>query len=303
MRAEVAPPRVSTPGSLDECLAVLAGHGDEAKVIAGGTALMIMLRNGLVDPAVVVSLSRLTELRGPLRRSGGAPPATAPVRLPALVTLSELRTSPVARTELPLLSQAAGLVANSRVRNVATIGGNVCEADYASDPPCVLLALDAVVECRGAGGAREIPLQGFVTDYYTTALRPEELVTAVRVPVPPPGSRGVYINYVTRSVEDRPCVGVAVILRVDESGVCRDLRVAVGATGPVPFRIPEAEGIAVGLPIGRELAAAVADAYASGAEPMSDLRGSAAYRRKMIAVFVRRAILAAAAGRRGAWKA
>jgi len=176
---------------------------------------------------------------------------------------------------------------------MATVGGVLAEADYASDPPCVLLALGAEIEVSGQTGQRRIPADQFFKGFFETALEPDEIVTGVRVPIPEIGTRAVYEKYVTRSSEDRPCLGVAAVVQ-RKRGVCTDLRVAVGAAAETPQRLPAAESLAHGQPLVPEVAQAVADAYADRIDTLADLRGSAWYRTEMIRVWVRRAILRAA---------
>jgi carbon-monoxide dehydrogenase medium subunit len=167
----------------------------------------------------------------------------------------------------------------------------LAEADYASDPPAMLVALDATVEVRGPDGSREVPSAEFFRGFYETALEPSDIVTGVRVPIPPSGSRGAYEKYVTRSKEDRPCLGAAAIVRLGADGrMCEDLRVAVGAVAEVPQRFREVEQQAIGQVLDGDVLRAVAEGYAERVDPLSHMRGSAWYRTEMIRVWVRRAI-------------
>jgi len=286
-------PVLHFPDRLEEALEVLSAHGTNARPIAGGTALMIMLKAGLIELPHVVALQRLNGLRF-LEEETGA------LRIGAMTTLQEVAASPSVRRAAPVLAGAASLVANLRVRNVATLGGNLSEADYASDPPCVLLAHDARVHLTSLDGDRWVPVSGFLRDYYETCAEPDELVTEVEVPALPPGVRGAYLKYVTRSAEDRPCLGVTAMVALDPDGRCAELRVAVGAATATPYRLPEVERMVIGRPMGAEAVEEVAGAYARDVEPLSDLRGSAAYRQRMIRVFVARAVREALAGRNGA---
>ena len=175
-----------------------ASQNDDTKIISGGTALVIMLKNRLIAPATLLSLGRLSELRG-IRHEPGTG-----LRIGALVTLREAEHSALVREKNPTLADTFAKVGNVRVRNAATVGGNLSEADYASDPPCVLVAMRARVTARGPKGAREIPLTDLFKGFYETALAPDEILTELIVPDPQPGSRSVYIKYVSRSSEDRP---------------------------------------------------------------------------------------------------
>ena len=281
------PPELILPRSVPEAVELLARYGDEAKVVAGATALTIMLRQRLIAPRALVAIGGLPRLDA-IERDDGS------LRLGALATHRMGELSPLVRRELPVLASTFGRVANVRVRNAATVGGVLAEADYASDPPAVFLALDAEVEVVGPTGARTIPASEFFLGFYETALAADELVTGVRVPIPAAGTRAVYEKFVTRSSEDRPCVGVIAAVRLAGDGrTCEDLRVAVGAASETPQRYPEVEGLARGQVLDEDVAVAVAERYAESIDPLSDLRGSAWYRREMVRVWVRRAILRA----------
>jgi carbon-monoxide dehydrogenase medium subunit len=282
-------PEILEPRSVEEAVEALARHADDAKVIAGGTAVVLLLQNRLISPAYLVSLSRVEGLDY-IRHE----PDTG-LRIGALTTIRDVETSPLVREHLPVLSETCGKVANVRVRNQATVGGNLAEADYASDPPAVLVGLRARVNVVGERGAREIPLTEFFQDFYETALAEDEIVTELVVPEPAPGSRAAYLKYVTRSSEDRPCIGTAAFVDLDEQGRCRELRVVINAVAETPQEIAEAEALARGQRLTDELIREVAERYATAIEPLSDLRGSAWYRTQMIRVFVRRAIEAALA--------
>jgi carbon-monoxide dehydrogenase medium subunit len=182
----------------------------------------------------------------------------------------------------PALAFAFSVVASPRVRNQATVGGVVADADYASDPPAMLAALGARVVARSVRGEREVPMDEFVLGHYETALEGDELVTEVRVPRG--AGRSVYRKFRSRSGEDRPCVSVAATRHNDE------LRVVVGAVAGRPQFFPEVCALARGERLGGELAAEIGHRYAEEIEPISDSRGSARYRRRVVAVEVRRAL-------------
>jgi aerobic carbon-monoxide dehydrogenase medium subunit len=276
------------PATLDEAVAQLAAYGDEAKVVAGSTALAILLRQRLIAPRALVSIGHLPGLSA-IEVEDGV------LVLGALVTHRQVELSDTVREALPVVAETFGRVANVRIRNAATVGGVVAEADYASDPPCVFVALDAEIEAVGPGGVRRIPAGEFFLGFYTTALEPAEVVTAVRVPLLAPGSGAVYEKFVTRSSEDRPCVGVAAVVRLGDDGTIADLRVAVGAAAELPNRHRDVEEECVGRTLDEALATEVAEAYAERVDPLDDLRGSAWYRREMVRVWVRRGIMNAAA--------
>jgi len=272
------------PRSVEEAVGALRQHGDEAKVIAGGTALVLMLKNRLVSPEVLVSLGRVEGLSGISYEPGVG------LRLGALVTIRQAETSPVVREHFPTLAETFGKVASVRVRHQATVGGNMSEADYASDPPCVLVALRARAVAQGPNGRREIPLTDFFKDFYETALEPDEVLTEVIVPEASKAAKQTYIKYVTRSSEDRPCIGACAWVDVDETGACRELRVTLGAVAGTPQEFGEAEGWAQGQQLGPDLIRQIAEHYSEHVDPIGDMRGSAWYRKQMAAVFTRRAI-------------
>ena len=272
------------PRSAEEAVSALAEHPDEAKIIAGGTAVVLMLQNRLISPAYLVSLGRIGGLSY-IRHEPGTG-----LRIGALTTIRDVEMSPLVREHVPALAETCGKVANVRVRNAATIGGNLAEADYASDPPAVLVGLRARVTALSSRGAREIPLTEFFKDFYETALAEDEIVTEVLVPEPAPSLRSSYIKYVTRSSEDRPCIGTAAFVDLDDQGLCRELRVVINAVAETPQEIADAEALAGGQRLTDELVREVAERYAAAIDPLADLRGSAWYRTQMIRVFVRRAI-------------
>jgi len=272
------------PTSLDEALSHLSAKSDETKIISGGTALVIMLKNRLIAPATLLSLAGLQELRG-IRHEPGIG-----LRIGALATIREAETSLVIRERQPILAQTFGKVGNIRVRHAATVGGNLSEADYASDPPCVLVALRARAKARSARAEREIPLTDFFKGFYETALAPDEILTELIVPDALPETRAAYVKYVSRSSEDRPCVGMAAVVENQADGSCKSLRLVAGAVAETPQEIASAEALAGGKRLTDTVIDEIADAYSSAIEPLSDLRGSAWYRKQIIRVMARRAM-------------
>jgi carbon-monoxide dehydrogenase medium subunit len=272
------------PRSADEAVALLDQYGDEARIVAGSTALTILLRQRLISPSALISIGGLPGLRE-VRRDGDV------LRIGALVTHRAVETSPLVREMLPSLAHTFGVVGNIRVRNAATVGGVLAEADYASDPPAAFLALDAIVEALGPSGPHRIPIADFFQGFYETALEPNEIITGVDVPTLADGTHAVYEKFVTRSSEDRPCVGVFAAVRLADDGTtCDDLRVAVGAAAETPCRYPDVEALARGHTLTDDVVQAVADGYAERIDTLSDMRGSAWYRTEMVRVWVRRAI-------------
>ena len=263
------------PRSLDEALSLRAEHGEEATLVAGGSFLGIVMNQKLFAPTMLVALRSVPDLDY-IEADG------ALLRLGAMTTHRAVERSPLVREGWPSLAFTFSVVASPRVRNQATVGGVVADADYASDPPSMLAALDARVVARSARAEREIPMEGFILGHYETALEEDELVTELRIPQS--GGRSVYRKFRSRSSEDRPCVSVAAV--ESEGG----LRVVVGAVAGRPQYLPEICDLARGERVSGELAAEIGSRYAEEIEPLSDSRGSARYRRRVIAVEVRRAL-------------
>ena len=258
-------PEWMAPASLEEALSLRAEHGDEATVLAGGTFLGILMNQGFLAPAALLSLGRVEELRG-------IDVVDGELRLGAMATHRAVERSDAVLAGWPVLARAFSLVASPRVRNAATVGGVLADADYASDPPAMLAALDARAVLRSPRGDRSVGVGELIRGYYETCIEPDELLVEVRVPAPP--ERAAYRKFRSRSSEDRPCAAVAAV-RGDR------LRVVVGAVAETPQDFPE---LCDGSP------ADVAARYAERIEPLSDARGSAAYRRRVIAAEVRRAV-------------
>lgn len=286
-------PRFHSPDRLDEAIALLADAGGDGLAVAGATAVTLLLHHRLVWPSALVSLRRIPGLDKVDLVDGH-------VRVGALVTHAQVAAHPLVTARLPMLAAAFSVVANHRVRAAATVGGVLAEADHASDPPATLRALDARAVVAGPGGVRRVGVGDLLVGHYETSLVPGELIVAVEVPLPPEGSTGAYLKYRSTASEDRPCVGVAALVRLSAAGDCEDLRVCVGAACEVPLRLPDAEAAAIGRPFGAALVGEVAESYASALRPVSDVRGSAWYRREVTRVFVERALLKSVSTEQGA---
>ena len=276
------------PRTLQEACAILAAAGD-AKPVAGGTALLTIIKQRLLLPKLLVNLKKLRDT------SAIALDPTNGLHIGALATINEIESSPLVRRYYPVLARACHVVANIRIRNMATIGGNLAHADYQSDPPTVLVALDAGVEVMGPGGSRRMKLTEFQLGSYETALAPGELISAVTIPPMLQGMSGNYIKFTTGSSEERPCAGIAALACV-EDGICRELRLAVGAVAPRPMRIAAAEESARGMILTDELIERIASDAARSVDPIEDVRGPADYKRHLVRILTRRAITAVASG-------
>jgi carbon-monoxide dehydrogenase medium subunit len=284
------PFRLVDPESVRDAIDALQQLDGEARLVAGGTALIAMIRLGLVKPDRLISLHRVAELRQ-IRVDNGW------LELGAMATHAEIERSLVVRDGWPLLAEAVHRVATPAIRTSGTIGGNLAYAEAASDPAPALLCLNAEVVVAGPRGSRRVPVSRFFRGFYEAALDPGEIVTAVRVPPTPAGARGGYVKYTSRSEEDKPLVGVAALVVLDASGRCQDVRLALGGSAPTPIRAEGAERTLRGEPLTDSAVRAAADVAAQQADPLTDLMGSADYRREMIRVWVRRLLMSLQAGR------
>jgi carbon-monoxide dehydrogenase medium subunit len=297
------------PESLEEVFVLLERHGEDARLIAGGTALVILMKQRLVQPAVLVSLARVPGLKGIDEDSAtGAPLPVSPrpaVRIGALTTHYEAETSPLVRDRLPVLADTLHHVATVRVRNFGTIGGNLAHADPNQDPPVTLIALGASVELTSAAGTRTVALEDFFTDYYETVIGQAEVLTAIHVPGDPfgrnvngaadeasPAPVSVYRKFLPRTADDYATVAVAATVRLDGAGQrCVDVRVALGAVGSTPIRARQVENLLRGQAFDQGAIRAAAAAVQHEVDPVTDVRGSADYKRDMAEVWVRRALM------------
>jgi carbon-monoxide dehydrogenase medium subunit len=275
------------PKSMDEALIWRTDYGEDALPIAGGQSLLVMLRNKLIDPAVLIDLEPVTELRGVERQSQG-------VSIGAMTTFFDLMSSSALQSALPIIAAAASKVGSTAIRNLGTIGGNLCHNEPGADLPPALLALNASVELRSRRGARKVPLTEFFRGYFETVVAPDEILCRVEIPTLPDGATGAYLKH-SISAEDLAIAGVAVVVVPDEdkAGAVRELRIGLGGVAPVPLRASRAESALAGSVLSSESIRAAAELAAEAADPMGDPHASADYRRKMIKVLVRRAIAAA----------
>jgi carbon-monoxide dehydrogenase medium subunit len=260
--------------SLAEACELAAGYGSEAKLLAGGTALVLLMRQKLLQPEVLVNVSRVPELAGIREMAGG-------IEIGAAVTHEDAARSALLRARLPALAATFAAVATPRIRHAGTVGGNLAHGDPHLDPPVTLLALDACVVLQSNVGRREVRLGDFFRDYYETALAPGEVLTSVRIPTPRQGDGLAFLKYLPRSQDDYATVDVAVWQRDGET------RIALGSVGPTVFRAGAAERLLRDQPRAIDDAAQLA---AEAADPEDDVRGSAVYKRELIRVLLPRVL-------------
>lgn len=276
------------PETLEQALALLAEHDDDACVFAGGTALLLAMRQRMMVPGVVVSLARVGSLHGI-----SYDPATG-LRIGALSRHDDVARSPLVREHYPMLAAMAAGLANPQVRNQATIGGNLCYADPATDPPTCLIAMGAEVTLAGPDGERRLPMRDFCVDFFTTALEPGEILTEIRLPAPRAGTVGLYRRHLRTAAEHRPVANVALTALQQGTG-WTDVRLVIGAATPSPQTMTRAAEALTGQTITLALAEKVAALVAEDLDAISDSRGDAAFRRQVVRAATRR-IVAEAAG-------
>jgi aerobic carbon-monoxide dehydrogenase medium subunit len=269
------------PESLGEALTLLERHGDEARAIAGGTSLIIMMRQQLLRPKVLISLARIPNFDAITfdEREG--------LRIGAGARHRDIELSPFVRQRYPLLHETFRKVAQPRIRNMGTVGGNLAAGDPLTDPGASLIALDTEVTLAGSKGKRTIALEEFFVDYYQTALNPGELLTEIRVP-PPKRPGWSHIKFTPRSIEDFATVGIAVTLDA-KNGICEDVRVGLNSVASTIVRPKRAEQVLRGQQINDPRLREMGEIAATEVDPMDDNRGSAEYKREMVKVLVRRA--------------
>ena len=268
------------PQTVAEAVALRREFGDEALVMAGGLATMILLRERLVRPRVIVSLSEVPALQ--------RIDANGELRIGAMVAHAAVARSAAVGAMAPLLREACGRVGSPAIRNMGTLGGSVCHGDAASDAAPALLALGAEALVAGPGGERRVPLSAFFVGPWTTALEGDELLTALCVPRPVAGTRTRFVKYTATSAEAFSTVTAAISITLDGTGTCADARIGLGSVGPTPLRATAAENVLRGLKLTRQIIAEAAAGAMACTDPSSGGQGSAEYRREMTGVWVRR---------------
>lgn len=270
------------PETIIEASEMLAEYKENCRLMAGGTALLLALRQRMLPLTHIISVRRLKPLRGI------SYDAKLGLRIGALSLHHDIARSPLVQQHRPMLADMASRLANPQVRNQGTIGGNLCYADPATDPPSCLMALDAQVVLVSRRGRRTMPIEEFIVDYYTTALEPDEMVLELIVPSSAL-SEGHHARHLRTAAEHRPLVNFAIAIDRDKD-VCNDVRMVVGASTVTPTRTRGAEDFLRGKSIDRKVVAEAADIAANEIEPIDDSRGAGEYRREMVRVTGRRTL-------------
>ena len=271
------------PASFAEAVRLIDPEDPTCRPISGGTALMLMMKSGVFQPSKLVSLRRVEP-----SFSAFAVSPEGGLEAGALVRLGQLERADAVRAAFPILADTFRVLSNVRVRNVATLGGNLAHADPHMDLAPVLMALGAHVTATGPSGSRAIALADLFRGYYETSLEPDELISALSVPAQA-GRRSAYVKCTTRAAHDWPALGVAVSLAV-KGGTIEDARIVLSAAVETPTRMAEAEAALKGAPIGEDAFRAAGEAAAKAAEVTSDVRGSAPYKTQLVRVNVARAL-------------
>src|SRR3990167_197738 len=274
---------IQFPPSLDEACKLLSRSAGEARLIAGGVALMVLVRHQLFSPDHLISLKQIAGLdQIRFDEKNG-------LTIGALVTHHRVETSPVVKERYPALAQCLHHVGNLRVRNMGTVVGDLCQGDNHSDPAPLLGVLGARIKARSVRGERLIPMEEFHRDIYETALKEDEIVTEVVIPPLSPGVRTTYLRFSGNSPIDWPCLVVAGSL-VKEDGRCKELRISVGAVAAVPVNFRQEAETLQGKKLTPAVAKKFARACAARIDPIPDIRGSEWYKRRIAEVYITRII-------------
>jgi carbon-monoxide dehydrogenase medium subunit len=272
------------PKTVGEACRLLRKHDGEAKIFAGGAHLTILMKQGLLQPKVLINIKRIPALNSiQLDAKKG-------LTIGTLVTHREIETSAAVRESFPVLAEAEREVANIRVRNMGTVGGNLASGEPLTDLPQIFIALDGKVKIARPGGSRTVPVQELFVDLYETSLAPDEILTHVALPPLPPRSGIEYIRFSSSSVVDKPAVGVAVRVTLEKSrDACKAARIVLGCVGPTPVRATKAEALTIGNPLSPKLLETVGGTASQECNPIADLRGSERYKRAVVRTLVKRA--------------
>jgi carbon-monoxide dehydrogenase medium subunit len=269
------------PRSLPEAAGLLTEYGDDARVIGGGTTLVILMKQRALHYPYLVDLRLIPGLSEMKREAGG-------VCVGAMVSHRTIETSPLIRDKFPILAEAFRHIGNVRVRQTASVGGNLAHADYRLDPPPPLLVLNSEVTAYGPEGSRKIALKDFFRGMYETALEPGEILVDVRIPDMPTNGRAVYLRFSSLSANDWPCLGVAGFL-IKKNGRCKELRLALGGVAATPLLIGGLE-FAADQTLDQGIIEKIQQIVDEQISPSTDLRGSEWYKRRMARLFVKKTI-------------
>ena len=271
-----------SPHTLEEAITLLQKLGPEAKLLSGGQSLIPMMKLRLVSPEYIVDINRIPGLDYITESDGH-------LLIGALTREHQLESSAVVNTKFPIISDTAKVIADPLVRSQATVCGNLAHGDPANDHPATMLALGATVVATGPKGQREIPIADFFPGLFTTALEPEEILTEIKIPFPPPRSGGAYLK-LERKVGDFATAGVAIQITLDDSDTCTRAGIGLTNVGMTPIKAKQTEAFLLGKKLDDATIQQAAGLAASESQPMDDIRGSADYKRDLVRVLTARAL-------------
>jgi carbon-monoxide dehydrogenase medium subunit len=270
------------PKTIPEAIALLQQHGDAAKILSGGQSLIPMMKLRLARPGYLIDINRIAGLSH-IKEDG------AYLKIGGLTREAELEASPVVRSKYPIIVDTAHVIADPQVRNLATVGGNLAHGDPANDHPATMLALGAQVVATGPKGERVIPIENFFLSLFTTALQPDEILTEIRIPIPPPRSGGAYFK-LERKVGDFATAAVAAQVTLAANAVCQKVGIGLTNVGPTPVKARKAEDFLRGKKLDEANIKQAAQLAADDAEPSADLRGPVEYKKGLVKELAKRAL-------------
>ena len=270
------------PKTIPEAIAMLQQHGDAAKILSGGQSLIPMMKLRLARPAILIDINRISGLSHVKEEDGY-------LKIGGLAREAELEASPLVRSKYPILADTTHVIADPQVRNLATVGGNLAHGDPANDHPATMIALGARVVANGPKGERVIPIEKFFLSLFTTALEPDEILTEIRVPIPPARSAGAYLK-LERKVGDFATAAVAVQMTLDEQGACQKAGIGLTNVGATPVKAKKAEEFLLGKKLDDAAISQAAQLAADEAEPSADLRGPVEYKKGLVKELAKRAL-------------
>ena len=272
------------PESLPELERLLRKNKGKAKVLAGGTDLLVQMKGGTQNPAVLIDIGNIISLKGILHEDGKG------IEILAGTKIAEIEESPLVRNKLYALYKAVTFLGSPQVRAMATLGGNLCNASPCSDTVPILMALGSELIIAGNNSERRLSIESFLLDYRLVDLKPEEYLKSVMIPEQPKAAGSAYLCRMLRQAMEIDIVNVGLWLLIDNDKRCRDIRIALGSVAPIPMRAREAEASLRGQTISEESIQRAGDVASGEVAPIDDIRGSAEYRRQMVKILVMRAI-------------
>jgi aerobic carbon-monoxide dehydrogenase medium subunit len=270
------------PKTIPEAVALLQQYGDDAKILSGGQSLIPMMKLRLARPGYLIDINRIANLSY-VKEEGGY------LKIGGLTREAELEASPVVRSKYPLILDTAHVIADPQVRNMATVGGNLAHGDPANDHPATMLALGAQVVATGPKGERIIPIENFFVTLFSTALQHDEILTEIRIPIPPPRSGGAYVK-LERKVGDFATVAVAAHVTLNDQGACQRVGIGLTNVGPTPIKASKAEDFLRGKKLDEASIGQAAQLAADESEPSADLRGPVEYKKGLVKELTKRAL-------------